>query len=94
MTDIAAWGPLIWIEVIGLGGLVGFLIDFILAQGRAPGGVLGTILAGFLGGFLAQWLMGELIPWSLFGVSWLLVIPCAALASLAYLLLMRTLHFY
>ena len=50
--------------------------------------------AGFLGAFMAQWLMGEIIPWTLFEVSWIFVIPIAAAVTLLYLLATRLFRFY
>jgi uncharacterized membrane protein YeaQ/YmgE (transglycosylase-associated protein family) len=94
MTEVPSWSWFIWVEVLSLGGLVGWIIDFVVAQGRAPGGVLASMLAGFLGAFLGQWLLGEIIPWTLFGVSWIMVIPMAALCSLIYVLLTRLFRFY
>jgi len=94
MTNIHYWGLLTWATVIALGGLVGFVMDFLIAKGKAPGGVLASMLAGFLGAFLAQWLMGEIIPWNIWGVSWLLVLPLAAFTSGLYLVLTKVLRFY
>ncbi|MGB9553667.1 MAG: hypothetical protein ACPL7L_04765 [bacterium] len=94
MTNIRDWGLLVWVMVLTLGGLVGFLMDFLLAKGRAPGGVLASMLAGFLGAFLAQWLMGEIIPWNILGVSWLLILPLSAFTSGLYLFLTKVFHFY
>ncbi|MDI6869401.1 MAG: hypothetical protein QMD88_07455 [Coprothermobacterota bacterium] len=94
MTNIRDWGILVWAIVITLGGLVGFLMDFMIAKGKAPGGVLASMLAGFLGAFLAQWLLGEVIPWNILGVSWLLVLPFAALTSGLYLGLTKLFRFY
>lgn len=94
MTNIRDWGILIWVMVLTLGGLVGFLMDFLIAKGKAPGGVLASMVAGFLGAFLAQWLLGEVMPWSILGVSWLLVLPFSALTSGLYLFLTRFFHLY
>jgi len=94
MTDVTTWGWFVWVEVLALGGLVGWIVDLILAQGRGPGGILASMTAGFLGAFMAQWLMGEIIPWTLFGVSWIFVIPIAAAVTLLYLLATRLFRFY
>lgn len=94
MTNIRDWGILIWVMVLSLGGIVGFLMDFLIAKGKAPGGVLASMVAGFLGAFLAQWLLGEVMPWSILGVSWLLVLPFSAFTSGLYLLLTRLLRLY
>jgi uncharacterized membrane protein YeaQ/YmgE (transglycosylase-associated protein family) len=94
MTDIAYWGPLVWITVLACGGVSGFILDLVIAQGKAPGGVLATMAAGFLGAFLTQWLIGEVIPWGVFGVNIVLVVPIGAMSALLYLVLTKLFHFY